>query len=903
VVLPLVLFAFVLSQSRGSMRATHGDQFEVLFKALTGNGPFPWQAALFRRFIGSAWERFPEACDLPTGLGKTSVIAVWLLALAHFAKSGMRPGFPRRLVYVVNRRTVVDQATRDVVALRRALIELPELRDTARALQVLRGQELGAESPLAISTLRGEFADNAEWRDDPSRAAVVVGTVDMIGSRLLFNGYGRGFRSRPLHAAFLGQDVLLIHDEAHLEHAFQILIEAIKSEQGRYDREVDRFHVMALSATARSGTDVFTLTPADREHEIVAQRINARKGIAFHPVDDRKNLAKKIADIALSDDLKTSGQAILLFLRALKDVEAVESVLRKAGQQVCTLTGTLRGYERDRLAAEDTIFARFMPNPESRPASGTVYLICTSAGEIGVNISADHLVCDLTPYDSMAQRLGRVNRFGYGSARVEVVVAPGKADDALSGACTLTERLLRKLPVRNDITDDGLTRHDASPAALSALPESARRDAFSPKPELLVVTEVLLDAWSMTTIQDLPGRPPVDEYLHGRAGWEPPQTQVAWREEVGHITAALAEANPPAELLEDFPLKAHELLREQTDRVYEQLELILERIPDCPVWLVERSGSVERKALRDLVAKKGNNDQLEGTTVILPSNAGGLSGGHLRGEAPAGEPPGNDIAELWLDESGQPRRRRVRGNTAPKLRGMRLVRVVDIASDIDDQAGGEGAADPLWFWYVQPRSADDDGSRLARAPELLSDHLAKAESFAGRIATPLLDEAERAAVVLAAKWHDLGKNRRVWQRSIGNATTKILAKSGPGMRSMENIRYRHEFGSLLDLERDPDFVRLGRESRELVLHLVAAHHGRARPHFPDDEVFDPERASADTARVAREVPRRFAQLQRRHGRWRLAYLESLVRAADALASQQIEVAEPPLDVPTPEAAE
>ncbi len=39
-------------------------------------------------------------------------------------------------------------------------------------------------------------------------------------------------------------------------------------------------------------------------------------------------------------------------------------------------------------------------------------------------------------------------------------------------------------------------------------------------------------------------------------------------------------------------------------------------------------------------------------------------------------------------------------------------------------------------------------------------------------------------------------------------------------------------------------------------------------------------------RVAQEVPRRFARLQRRFGRWGLAYLESLLRAADALASAE-----------------
>jgi len=33
-----------------------------------------------------------------------------------------------------------------------------------------------------------------------------------------------------------------------------------------------------------------------------------------------------------------------------------------------------------------------------------------------------------------------------------------------------------------------------------------------------------------------------------------------------------------------------------------------------------------------------------------------------------------------------------------------------------------------------------------------------------------------------------------------------------------------------------------------------------------------------------EIPRRFARLQRAHGRWGLAYLESLLRAADYAAS-------------------
>jgi CRISPR-associated endonuclease/helicase Cas3 len=172
------------------------------FELLTGHGPFPWQQKLFDEFLG---KRFPEACDIPTGLGKTSVIAIWLLALARHAGAGTAAAFSRRLVYVVNRRTVVDQATREAEQMRQALVTKPELRAVAG---VLRSLGIGlSDDPLAISTLRGRFADNADWRNDPARPTVVVGTVDMVGSRLLFAGYGCGFRRFPcLHVRLHWRD-------------------------------------------------------------------------------------------------------------------------------------------------------------------------------------------------------------------------------------------------------------------------------------------------------------------------------------------------------------------------------------------------------------------------------------------------------------------------------------------------------------------------------------------------------------------------------------------------------------------------------------------------------------------------------------------------------------------------
>src|SRR5207253_672575 len=119
------------------------------------------------------------------------------------------------------------------------------------------------EPPLAISTLRGQFADNRHWSADPSRPAVIVGTVDMIGSRLLFSGYGVGFKAKPLHAGFLGQDALLVHDEAHLEPAFQDLLIAIEKEQERCN-DFRPLRVMELTATSRGGAEAFELTPEEK---------------------------------------------------------------------------------------------------------------------------------------------------------------------------------------------------------------------------------------------------------------------------------------------------------------------------------------------------------------------------------------------------------------------------------------------------------------------------------------------------------------------------------------------------------------------------------------------------------------------------------------------------------------
>jgi CRISPR-associated endonuclease/helicase Cas3 len=817
-------------------------------------------------------------------------------------------------VYVVNRRTVVDQTTSEVEKVRMNLVASGLFEPLSR-LCALPLEENAL--PLAISTLRGQFADNREWSADPSRPAVIVGTVDMIGSRLLFSGYGVGFKAKPLHAAFLGQDVLLVHDEAHLEPAFQRLLIAVEEEQQRCG-EFAKLNVMSLSATSRSQEKPFELTEAEKKPPqdvpdppaeplyVVWRRLKAKKGIIFHtPKTEKEKVAGLIGELARKRSESHPGSAVLVFVNSLEDHAIVCKALK--GEHVQVLTGTLRGLERDRMTdpRKETgcpVFARFLrpPRPDADeserwkvdPRPGTVYLICTSAGEVGIDLSADHMVCDLTTFDRMAQRLGRVNRFGDGDAEIDVVYEAGpkkskepdkkenKEGDANAQARRKTLEILRRLPVCAGTED----RHDASPLALGnlKLSEDERRAAFTPEPTALPTSDILFDSWALTTIRGkLPGRPPVEPYLHGLTPWEPPETYVAWREEVGLVVGELLDEYRPADLLEDYPIKPHELLRDRSDRVFKQLTILAERNPDSPVWLLGDDSQVEMVTLGEL-SNKDMKDRINYRTLLLSPEVGGLDEkGFLNGDSDHA----TDVADQWSDES--PNRRRIRiwdEETVPD--GVRLIRSVDTRPDMQEEEEGEVSTRRYWHWYELPKAGDSDGSTAARKAVAWQVHtddvLGKAKSIVEHL--PLSQEL-RNALIVAAKSHDLGKKRERFQRILGNADGgMLLAKSGKKQARGLKEDYRHEFGSLLDVEAEAEFKGLSDEMKDLVLHLIAAHHGRGRPHFPPDEAFDPEPNGKDTSAIAAEVPRRFARLQRKYGRWGLAYLESLLRAADYAAS-------------------
>ncbi len=283
------------------------------------------------------------------------------------------------------------------------------------------------------------------------------------------------------------------------------------------------------------------------------------------------------------------------------------------------------------------------------------------------------------------------------------------------------------------------------------------------------------------------------------------ETSVAWRQEVWELRREFANDGDrkefqeyAAEVLEEYPLKPHELLRDRSYRVQKQLELLAERNPGHPVWLVDNDGTIEVFTLGDL-ADKRNKDRISYCIVLLPLEAGGLENGMLSGKSEFA----NDVADEWYENSESTVRRRIRlwandPDKKNKTKGMGTIQEI-IIKDSDDDSEPK-----VWQWFVRPRSDDTPSSR-GKKEYPLHLHLDDAKCFAEQILGNLdLPEDICRAVIVAAQFHDLGKNRKVWQNSIGNPNYLDIdtawAKSGRRLAFRSMTRYRHEFGWLHDIQ-------------------------------------------------------------------------------------------------------
>lgn len=913
-------------------------EFDSRFDQLTGRLPLSWQRRLFRDHFASG--ELPSVIDVPTGLGKTMVMAIWLIARETNRQ------LPRRLIYVVDRRTVVDQAT-----------------DLAIELQSKLALHNGV--PLAISTLRGQLADNHEWSRDPSHPAIIIGTVDLIGSALLFSGYRSGFKRRPLEAGLLGCDSLVVLDEAHLSKPFEKLLGAI----GNYNRlphkvcvPVKPTSVICMSATSDTSDDnqaVFRLDTDPQsstcdlwseldengcEQNPVKLRFEAKKSLKIHTCE-KKELTASLAlhAINLARDHEHKGSRFVIFVRKPNDARAIGEAIRTHSTEtidrtgtkpkklkvtpynksVEVLTGTMRGLERDKFV-EMPVVKRFLDGDEDSSASvkqAPVFLVSTGAGEVGFDLNADHLVCDATTLDSLIQRLGRVNRRGKGDATVVLVRENEPSEKTgFDKACNATVELLT----------DGMSLSPEAIARWKArLSAEQLKAASSPEPATVELTDILLDAWSMTSITErMPGRPDVGPWLRG-VDQEQAQTTVAWRAELELFRKDETPEKALKALFARHPIRSHESLTVNTHYLVDAFLKMIPKLKDRPsnlmttrVTVLLARRHVVCKTLKEVVDNPGI--LYADSTLILPATFGGLdaSCGMLDANSIPQMGKGGDVEMDSLDvadregyeqtDSARPRLRIVIQKldsdqwTAQPLSGGSpipddLMAQLEPSYEKTTPLFNVLKSKDLRVRLVQPIEFDAEGDPvrqlvvLAPAPQrkkpedqALADHVAEVEQHAVRIADELrLDDSFREALLFAARWHDEGKKADVWQFfANGPMPNGELKGKTAQARSPQTLKhYRHEFGSLLRIHHPDHSDRIECKlptARDLALHLIATHHGSGRPHFPD-AIYDPFTDDERDA-IHMDSMRRFAHLQRHYGWWTLAWLENLLRCADQLAS-------------------
>jgi len=242
-----------------------------------------------------------------------------------------------------------------------------------------------------------------------------------------------------------------------------------------------------------------------------------------------------------------------------------------------------------------------------------------------------------------------------------------------------------------------------------------------------------------------------------------------------------------------------------------------------------------------------------------------------------------------------------------------------------------------------PRADEEDLRSKAKDAVKLRQHTADCCLAASEFATRCLSPEFGEAFAAAAKSHDLGKLDRRFQLllqdgdEVAASSEEPLAKSArlPERKrrrdqDLEDARlptgFRHEFLSMQLTERFG--LTPGDEAwRDLTLHLIASHHGHARPFAPivrDPLLEDGKAANVSLARLGLDVTLtaaerralpsphqldsgvadRFWRLTRRYGWWGLAYLEAIFRLADWEASRtpRTDLKEWPFVPPSPHPA-
>jgi CRISPR-associated endonuclease/helicase Cas3 len=347
-----------------------------------GVEPYPYQVALSQREVASGILR------VPTGAGKTAAAVLWWL----WRLRTDRQNTPRRLVYCLPMRTLVEQTRRSI--------------DSWVANLNLRDE-------VGVYTLMGGEIE-VEWEEKPEQAAVLVGTQDQLLSRALNRGYAMSRYRWPVHFGLLNNDCLWIVDEVQLMGAglpTTLQLAAFRERFGVFGKCATLWMSATLDRKQFQTVDfqdggealpLMEVTDADRSTASLRQRLEAVKAVNAAPAACRtpRGLAQFIAE------QHQAGTQTLVVVnrvdRAREVFDALERHWNGEGPELLLLHSRFRPAERAGWA--DALSTEF-------GETGRV-VVSTQIVEAGVDLSSRLLITELAPYPNMVQRFGRCNRAG-----------------------------------------------------------------------------------------------------------------------------------------------------------------------------------------------------------------------------------------------------------------------------------------------------------------------------------------------------------------------------------------------------------------------------------------------------------------------------------------------------------
>lgn len=769
--------------------------FEDFYEAHRGRKPFPWMSRLANLFASG---ELPTVVDLPTGSGKSDLVFAW--AWARLVNRQL----PRRLWMVSDRRVIVDQSY-----------------EVAKLVEGLDG--------ILVSRLRGGIVADDDAMLDPVRPQIIATTVDQLGSRLLFRGYGASPRSWPIWAALAGNDSLIVLDEAHLS---PIAEDTFRACQERFGAQI---HIVCMSATPRgeSGT-VFTLDAADADHPILGQRLNAARWVHLWDGGSLANAAHEL--------MAEGCTRVAVICNTVRAARAAFSAIEHSDKHL--IIGRQRPLDRDRQLTQ------LMPRLRSGadPTSPLV-VVSTQCIEAGADFDFDGMVSEACPIDSLLQRLGRLDRLGTQGESRCILVKPTESDTPPYGASPqATWRWLVKhsnMRAKRRTIDLGSKGWSK---LRSSVPEEAR--CSQPKPVTLLKPHLRMLTWtSPRPIVE----PDVDLLLHGRDR-APGAVSLVWRRE-----PAIATGDPRAvEILSILPPSA--------------LESCEVPLWEVKAWLTRQdvrfdSGDVEGGVLPKVPSEEPDastakilrwDGQDEGATsidvkqlkpgdvVILPSDRGGYDQFGWNPASIAAVPDIGDDAYF-----------------------ARTGRTIERYDNVEVEVNGDRVRRWSGGVVVEHLPAEQKGLKLRDVEVTLDVHKQAVADRARSYATEL--GLDHEAVYDAGFHHDDGKANKQWQLSVNGGRIDRLVEAplakGTYVRSPLSrlpSGWRHEAESL---------ALLPPSTAPLVRWLIATHHGYARPFWP----------CADHGIGLAELMDR---LQAHYGPWGLALYEAVLRCADRAVSRE-----------------